>query len=125
MYSTDELEAKLKSTGIARDDYPAIAARALARTLVQEHDGWIRLGPYWGVVQRVMFEYEPGVADGWGTPPDYLSGYDTGDDALNMLAAIAYLNSNGDYLPPLHHPHSIQVGGNEYLYHPQQGLIET
>lgn len=90
---------------------------------------WEHFGPYWPVVQDLILKYRPGEtrhAQEWGDPPDYLAHYDYGEDMLNAIAALQYLNRDGEYLAPIGHPHSIQLeNGDNALYSPALGLIET
>jgi hypothetical protein len=90
-------------------------------------DTWKHFGPYWPVVARLLQQYRPDMAQRvseWGTPPDFLAHYDYGDEMLNCIAALQYLNRDGEFLAPVGHPHSIEMpDGSTVLYSPGKGLL--
>ena len=104
------------------------AVDSILTMLQSKPDSWKHFGPYWPVVRGLILEYRPGEERRtleWGDPPDYLSHYDYGDDMLNAIAALQYLNRDGEYLAPVGHPHSIELeNGDNALYSPALGLIE-
>jgi len=125
-----ELEA-LRSQMLQKytpESYCQKAADAIASMLGQRPDHWQHFGPYWGVVQALLLSRRPDLAaqvQDWGTPPDYLAHYDAGDEMLNAIAALQYLNRDGEYIAPSG-PHSIEMpDGSNALYYPGIGIAES
>jgi len=123
-----ELEA-LKSQ-LTQDQSPAQyckkAANSIAAMLKQDSQSWKHFGPYWPWVQSLLANHRPDVPTNWGDRPDYLAHYDLGDEMLEAIAALQYLNRDGDYLAPLGTPHSIEMpDGSNALYDPELGIIEA
>lgn len=88
---------------------------------------WRLFGPYWPLVQALVKQHQPAdhsLVD-WGDPPPELSRYTYGDDFLNLLAALAYLDKEGDYLDPTA-GHSIELpNGDRAMYYPGIGVVES
>jgi len=132
-YSADDLRATAAEIlkGRSPSTFLALAAQRAAEMFDETPEMWKSLGPYWGVMQALLREYNPGYAgaDYWndGEPvPDYLSLYDAGDPLLNWVAAMTYLNRNDDVIDSTGSAHSIDLpNGENGLYIPGSGLLEA
>lgn len=129
LYSQDDLDGFKESAlkGRSPAEYVKQGAASLIRWLQSDMAGdrWHAFGPYWPVVQAVLVQAGYGAAREWGTAPDFLSRYDYGDDFLNLLASLAYLNRDGAYLSQ-GQPHSVELpDGSEALYLPEIGIVES
>jgi hypothetical protein len=125
----DPLELEALKSQLTQDQSPkqycSRAADSIATMLSQDSQAWKRFGPYWPWVQSLLANHRPDVATNWGDRPDYLAHYDLGDEMLETIAALRYLNRDGDYLAPLGSPHSIEMpDGSNALYDPELGIIE-
>jgi len=113
----------------SQQSYVETAIARMADMLRANPNLWQHFGPYWPLVQRFILDYKPemtAMAMDWGVPPDYLSHYNYGDDMLNAIACLQYLNRDGEYMAPLGHPHSISLAdGSMALYSPTLGIIES
>jgi hypothetical protein len=129
----DALELKALQSQLlqkhSEPEYVAKAVKSIADMVQTGPDVWKRFGPYWPQVQALIMRYQPELTQRvqqWGEPPDFLSKYSYGDDMLNAIAALQYLNREGDYLSPVGHPHSIEMpDGSNALYSPGVGIIES
>lgn len=119
-------------SGRSPQAYAAKAAEVLLNWMDSPGGGssWMALGPWWPVVQRLILAHHPEALsvrqwNGGSEPPDYLAHYDFGNEARNAVAALAYLNRNGDYLEHPQTPHSIEMmDGERRLYLPGVGLVD-
>jgi hypothetical protein len=104
------------------------ATGTLVPLLGRSPNWWKCFGPYYPVIQKMLREYQPDfeLPNSWGEPPDYLTLYDAGDNLLNWVAAMSYVNREGDYMSHPDQPHTIQLAdGSNALYMPGVGILEV
>lgn len=132
-YSVEELQAIAPTAldGRSPQEYVKTGVEKLVQWLGADphNQCWKRFGPYWPAVQELLEEYAPGnnLTGAWGEVPDYLQHYNYQADALNLLAAMSYLNRDGEeYVNAVEdHPHSIELpNGEQRLYVPGSGLLD-
>lgn len=131
MYNREELNAIARGAmkGKTAAQYVKQGTTELVKLLGGNPKFWQCFGPYWGIVQALLAKHQPDfkMPAEWNNeepPPDYLSHYDYGDDGLNLVAALQYLNRDGDYLAHPDQPHSIELAdGSDALYMPGVGLL--
>jgi hypothetical protein len=136
MFDKADLEKMLDENILAgsnamttRSQYVTNGARQVREMLENDPNGWRLFGAYYPGIQAILLEHEPDFHQPrtWNDgqpPPDFLSGHDYGDDALNLFAGLLYIS--GDYLPQTDSPHSIVMpDGSEQLYIPGVGLIDA
>ncbi|MDA0867247.1 MAG: hypothetical protein O2890_12695 [Cyanobacteria bacterium] len=131
-YSVEQLQAIAPEAldGRSPKEYVESGVRKLLEWLGADphNQRWKRFGPYWPGVKELLDEYAPGnsLTPSWGEVPDYLQPYNYKADALNLLAAVLYLNRDGDYVNAVEdHPHSIEMpNGDIRLYVPGSGLLD-
>ena len=131
LYSLEDLQLAAVDAfgGRSPEAYVSEGVPKLAKWLSADptNQRWKRFGPYWGVVKELIAKFSPNEITGeWGDVPSYLSRYNYQSDALNLLAALMYLNREGEYVSTdPSEPHTIQLpDGSQALYVPNSGLIE-
>jgi len=108
--------------------YCQIAVGQIAAMLDVNPMAWHHFGPYWPLVQELFSKYRSKDTRPmeWGDPPSFLSQYQYGSDVLNAIAALTYLNRDGDYLAQQDDSHSIDMpDGSQALYLPGVGIVNT
>ncbi|MDA0265439.1 MAG: hypothetical protein O2890_02875 [Cyanobacteria bacterium] len=138
MYDRREIEAILPTAlkGRSPQQYLQDSAAKLKDWLTSPQGGnlWMSFGPWWPVVQRVILASDAECLpvrqwNGGDPAPEYLAGYDFGDDisgnTLNIVAALTYLNRHGDYMEHPRQPHEVTLSdGDRRLYRPGIGLLD-
>jgi hypothetical protein len=132
LYSKQEVRAMLDLSGVRRkvsSDREFLQKTGELAEWLKGRDRWKLYGPYWPALKTVMAEYQPELNTAeWndGQPaPDFLSLYDYGEAALNLAAAMMYLNRGEHFNLDPDAPHSINMpDGSEALYVPGVGLID-
>ena len=129
-YDLVDLEEKAKELlrGRSERSYLQQAGKAIAHWLEQNPNRWKNLGPYYPVVRTLLDRYAPEFDQEWkgAMPvPDYLRSYGYGSELLDCIAALLYLNRDGDYVSN-NEEHSIVLpNGDDALFIPGSGLCEN
>lgn len=129
MYSPDDLEemTELALKGRSPDVYLEQAIDALVEFCLSSPTAWMQFGPYWPVVNNLVSDRVDTSA--WEISLDQqrlLLRYRISDPVKAAVAALNYLEREGDYLPPNEAPHTIVLpNGEQALYVPGAGVQEA
>lgn len=115
--------------GRSRQQYVAEGVGKVCDWLRNDPTGgrWRLFGPYWPQVQALVMQHQPADASlvDWGDPPQELRRYSYGADDLNLMAALAYLDKDGDFADPTT-GHTVELSnGDRAMYYPGIGFAES